>query len=121
MSYYSEVHSALQVREERFQEFLSALEQLTAKRNEVWVLHNLVSLLVSSDGTLRYDDLYGRHADTHKFAWWLKDFVKPGRLVYTSEEQERWGYEFDGQGRVFELLFVEQRGTELRRIGDPRR
>ena len=49
----------------------------------------------------------------HLFAFAFKDFFVKGKLIFNGEDSERWGYYFDGKGKVFELEFYEKKGKEL--------
>ena len=80
---------------------------------EDWVLHNIYGLKVDDDGFLEYEDYYEKHYDDDKFAWFLKDYATEGKLIYTGEDGERWGYYFDGKGKLFVLEFIEKVGMEI--------
>lgn len=121
MSYYSNVSLDFRIRLERLTEFTSQLEQLVKamqkEQNEDnidnWIAYNLAGLSVNNNGELDYEDYHSKHYDTDKFAWWLKDYSTKGRMKYMGEDDDQWGYEFNGKGKVYYLEFVERRGEEF--------
>ena len=70
-------------------------------------------LEIDAKGYIGYDDYYAKWKDTHTFAKFLAPFVIEGRLIFTANDNERWGYEFDGNGKVYFLEFEIRRGDKL--------
>ncbi len=120
MSYYSEVFIDLRVKREKMGKFCKELEKLEGRLEKEWIFHNVQGLVVEEDGRLCYECYLGEHDGTDDFVWWLKDFVKPGRIFYRGEEHDHWGYVFDGRGKVYNLDFSIKRGSELK-LARPRK
>lgn len=114
MRYYYEVAMNVCIRPEKRSRFLGEVRRLT-KRDDDWTRSNVSSLCVDSNNKLYYEELSEPPEQTDEFALWLRQFVCAGRIVYAAEDMQRWGYEFDGRGRAFELVFEERRGKELKR------
>lgn len=113
MSYYSDVVFDLEVKLEKIDIFCKKQKKLEDALDKEWVHHNVSGLFVEADGRLGYEESFRRHYSTDDFAWWLREFVNAGMILYTGEDQERWGYEFDGSGKVFTLEFSVKRGQEV--------
>lgn len=74
-----------------------------------WFLEDLE---VEDNGNLAIQEYTAKHYDTDKLAHWLKDKAE-GRLEFVGEDGERWGYEFDGKGKAYQIRYNSIRGAEL--------
>lgn len=113
MGHYSTVEINLQIRPGKRLPLATRVRELLGRNKASNWVGNLVGLHTDKDGWLKYDDCYGRHQDTAHFACFLRGFVEAGDLCYVDDDGERWGYSFDGKGKVFLLEFVARRGPEL--------
>ena len=68
---------------------------------------------ITDDGILEIDESEQKWEDDEAFAEWLTDKCFSGRMEFTGEDGERWGYEFDGLGGCFEVEYIAKRGRRL--------
>jgi hypothetical protein len=52
-------------------------------------------------------------ANTDAIALLLAPYMAAGEMEFLGEDNEKWGFEFDGKGKVFYINYVHRRGSEL--------
>lgn len=117
MGYYSTIESLPKIKKEKIRSVRSAIKKFNEKANTEempewqWFFENIK---ITSEGNIDPDGYNGKWYDTNKLALWLADKVEKGRLEYTGEDGAKWGFEFDGKGKVYFIEYTSNRGQEFK-------
>jgi hypothetical protein len=108
---------------ERAEALQNAIQVFLKEHKEGFLAEHLSSLRVERNGELWFDleDMYRMWFGDQKLALFLAPFVKAGEITLVGDDDERWGYEFDGEGDVYVLEFelVKRRVGSLKAAQSP--
>jgi hypothetical protein len=104
MGYDTTIIINVEIRKEMLDDFRKLIMKRKNEDTEL-ALSFLQDLVVADDGSLEYDDYYGRHYGDFEFAKFLAPFTGAGDLEFIGEDGERWGYHFLGDGRAQRIVY----------------
>ena len=120
MGYYSTMENSIKIKNEKIAELRKLRGELIINPSKLnaghltqYIQFDLEQMIIEDDGMIYWDELYGKWYADKILAEILAPFVESGDIVYQGEDGERWGYHFDGTGRVFNLIFVKKVGSEI--------
>lgn len=116
MGYYSQMEINIKIKSELIEKFKKKIEEIKnrkEKEKKEWE-YRFIDDLEVVDGYFDYPDYYCKWYEDENFVKFIKDFVEEGRIRFTGEDGEKWGYYFDGKGKVFNLVYKEEIGSELK-------
>ena len=104
MGYYTTMEISVEIKKEKINEFRSLIE---SKRNDDTELSQnfLQDIKVNEDGSLEFEECYGRHYGDKDFVKLLAPFVEEGYVEFFGDDGARWGYHFCGDGRVKHIVY----------------
>ena len=91
--------------ESKNKELLNALESFNITDSTNFDDFAYLSNVFPSDSWRGIDDAI--------VAIYLKDKVEEGYLTFDGEDHSKWGYWFDGKGKVFHVTFEPEIGSEI--------
>lgn len=68
---------------------------------------------IENDGSIILTENYGKWYNDSDFAQWIKDKCQEGTIEFKGEGDEEWGYDFDGFGNCYTLIYKTERGELL--------
>lgn len=125
MGYNSELQIETTIKKSKIEEFRTLLKNKLNNHNVVnrlsgdsfhgyWMDYFLQDLEITDDGELEYPEYDTKWYDSEKFALFIKEYVEAGYIKFIGEDGERWGYYFDGEGKLFNLVYTEEIGKEIK-------
>lgn len=139
MGFYSTIEETANIKKEKVEEFRQKCKEMRERRNkgEFDVEYdaegkkspykNLKNqyefidyfidedwLKIADDGSMDFNDWTGKFYGDEGFAVFIAPYVEEGRMIFCGEDGGKYGYEFDGKGKVFHLDFPDPiRGNEV--------
>ncbi len=111
MGYYSTIDIGVELKNQKG--FWEAVEQKKkSEPNSELVMFFLKNLIRNDYGQIYFKE-YTSKFYGEQFIKFIKPFVTSGEVKFTGEDGMQWGYYFDGEGRVFNLVFITKQGEEL--------
>lgn len=107
MGYYSTMEMGLEIKESMVEDFLEEVEK---RKKEDCDLSNffLADLSLDEDRGISFPEYFGKWYGDEEFAKFVAKYVEEGRLTFTGEDGEKWGYFFDGRGNVKLIEYIEK-------------
>ena len=116
MGYYSIMDIYLKIKAESIEKFKKISEQddiksIDTKRH---VLKRFFeSITIQNDGGIYIEEASQKWYDSDHLAEFLSPYVSKGKIEFTGEDGEKWGYDFDGNGGVYNLIYSSKRGIKI--------
>lgn len=117
MGYYSTICADVKVKPEKLKEFKRAVEKLKRKRKKetdragfwTFIDYFLQDMIIEDDGCLNWDECYQKWYESGSFALFIEPYMEANsKVIFIGEDGERWGYEFDGEGNIGNIHYVEE-------------
>lgn len=105
MGYYSGMDVHLVVKREMEVAFSLAIERENNLNGELSA--SFLQYIYTENRSIAFCEYYGKWYNEEEFVIFLAPYVEEGKLLFTGEDGERWGYYFDGKGNVQFIYFVE--------------
>ena len=121
MGYESSLEEDFKIKKEFIEKVRKKINDFNEKNNEkrgdnFWLDFRTLffeSLTIDDEGYLDRNEHYGKWGSLDRdYAFFLKDFVGAGKMIFAGEDGEKWGFFFDGKGNVFEISFIEKISVE---------
>jgi hypothetical protein len=121
MGYYSQMEINLKVKKEKIEILRKEIERLNQEYEEKMrtrtgivdsdlIVYFLTELDIDDEGYFNFPIYYDKWYGNEEFVKFIADYVNEGTLIFTGEDGEKWGYMFDGKGKVYNLIFKTEKG-----------
>jgi hypothetical protein len=106
MGYYCTAEIDFQIKWNMVDVFLAKVNLLRNEGDNP--AHLFFELLHLEDRWITFADHCAEWSNTEAFARFLAHYAECGYLRFYGEDNERWGYYFDGDGKVYALEYLER-------------
>ena len=117
MGYYSSRDAEI-IKPERVEDFkreLNKMLELPDKKQPDWVGYFYYDGVpqIENDGSIELADHFCKWYDSHIWAVCFSPFAEKQTIEFVGEDGERWGFYFDGKGKVYAIRYEAKRGELL--------
>lgn len=123
MGYYSNIRIDLKIKPKarpKIRRIINQFNNTPNDNHEEWKHYFLYDIKIEDDGYITLDDYNRKFYHDDEFVLWLKDYCTKGTIQFVGEDGERWGYDFDGEGNVYELEYPPPKRGKKINVGDTR-
>ena len=112
MGYYSEIIIETEIKKEYIKQVQNMIEDAKKIPHEKrdYVNWHMALMILHNDGEFEFDESYQKWYGDQEWIKKIGLFCEPGKITWTGEDGDKWGYEITDNGQIYFLEWVTKRG-----------